>query len=141
MAINPELVDKIKQAYLDQQFTLDELSQQSRQLFGVYLDPIQMHGLAVQGRWMTLKRRKVLGKTGLPHSPEEAMAHLAQMVYDAAMDTEDPVSNRDLASLISAYMNLTARLPAGDASEKTDRQQVLDMLAELNADKPKPKTD
>lgn len=138
MKLTSDQIEQIKQAYLDGNYTLEELSAESSALFGVRVTHDTMQRLAVQGRWPTLKRRKLLGKEGLPRSPEEAMNDMAQIVFDAIMDAENPVSSRDLSSLINAYTNLTQRLPQGDASQKTSRQQVLDMIKEVKSNAARP---
>jgi hypothetical protein len=127
--MNEQLLEKAKKYYLDNNVTLREIAEESRNLFGTAMtyDTLRWH--AMKGQWSVLKRRSMMGKNGLPDTQQDAMADIANVAYSAIMDADDPPNGRELAGLVSAFLNLVQKgvVSAGE-SAKTDMQQVLDMI-------------
>jgi len=126
-----EYIERLKEFYVNNPISLDELASGSQDEFGIEIDLRSLKFLAFKGRWGVLKRRTAHDKEGLPDSIVEEINDLREALYDAIMDAENPPPPRDMSSMISSYMNLQSVGATKIGSAKTSLQQVLDTAEEV----------
>lgn len=124
------MVEKLRNHYVTNDISLADLADTSASLIGQHVSVDQLKRASIKGRWNVLKVRARYGKAGLPNTSEEEADDIRAVVFDSIMDPENPPSARDLASLIGAYMDLRKMGGLSAAGAKTDRQKILDMIAE-----------
>ena len=123
------LVEQIRNLYVDNDnLALADIASESKKLLGKEVDLETLRYHARSGRWGVLKRRKQLGRDGLPQTIGESVTDVAQVVYDTIMDPDGLTSPRDLAGLVSAFITLQNKGNLDGISAK----RIVDMQAILN---------
>ena len=120
--LTDEMIQILRDTYLEQgNVSLTDLSKMSRDLCGVQVSPGAIRHLSRRGKWGVIKRRRSLGKDGVPDSVEDEADDLRAMVYERITDPDSNLSAGEFSQLIGSWDKLRAVAPQR-RSGKTSRQ-------------------
>ena len=137
-----EYLQKVKEYYLNNDFSLRELSENSDTLFGSYipLDDLKYFSRTdVDGAWSVLKTNSGRKTEDVPI--QEKLQIVANKLYNKIIDEDEDLSATQLAQLSKTWSDLVdkAKLGKSETSAKTTTQQAKDLfeksLLELTKDK------
>jgi len=129
------VIDALKEYYLNNEISLRELSKLSEELVGMYVPfDTGVHYYAHKEKWAIEKANAGRKTSDVPQ--QEKLQVIADKLYDMLVDEEDPMPKGQVAGLAKTYLDLVTRVNlSGSASNKVSAQAVKDMIAQNRAAK------
>lgn len=136
-AFSEELLQQIKEYYLSNDVTLNEIAENSVNLFGqkITLDDLKAYSRTDKdGAWSILKANSGRKTSEVPVS--EKLSKIADKLYDLMIDEEAPLSAGALVQVAKSWSELLVKANLNkEVSAKTSTQTVKDIFAKLEAER------
>lgn len=136
-AFSEELLQQIKEYYLSNDVTLNEIAENSVNLFGqkITLDDLKAYSRTDKdGAWSILKANSGRKTSEVPVS--EKLSKIADKLYDLMIDEEAPLSAGALVQVAKSWSELLVKANLNkEVSAKTSAQTVKDIFAKLEAER------
>lgn len=136
-AFSEELLQQIKEYYLNNDVTLNEIAENSVNLFGqkITLDDLKAYSRTDKdGAWSILKANSGRKTSEVPVS--EKLSKIADKLYDLMVDEEAPLSAGALVQVAKSWSELLVKANLNkEVSAKTSTQTVKDIFAKLEAER------
>lgn len=131
-----ELINRIKEYYINNDVSLAELSSNSQTLFGTYFDIELLKYYSKHdknGSWSILKSNSGRKTEDVPM--QEKLQKVANKLYEMIIDDDSEVSSTQLAQLAKTWSDLVdkAKLMKDTTSAKTSAQSVKDIFEKMQS--------
>jgi hypothetical protein len=134
-----EFIEKVKEYYLNNDVSLQDMSDNSVTLFGKHIPIADLKFLSrsdVNGAWSVIKANSGRKTSDVPI--QEKLSNVANKLYNVMFDEDSDLSATQLAQLAKTWSDLVdkAKLGKGESTAKTTSQQAKDLfektMAEMN---------
>lgn len=132
-----ETVEKIKEYYLSNDVSLQDMSDNSVSLFGKQIPLADLKFLSrsdPNGAWSVIKSNNGRKTSDVPM--QEKLNNVANKLYEIMFDEDTDLSATQLAQLAKTWSDLVdkAKLGKGETTSKSTAQQAKDLFAKTMAE-------
>lgn len=126
-SLSREQLDRLGDYYLDHDdCTLKQLAEKHAiSLIGFPIAFDHARFLSSREKWGVRKRRKQMGREGLPETIQDEAADMRSILYEKIMDPETNLTAQELSQLMNMWEKIKVNAP-DKTSGKSGRQQIIE---------------